>query len=269
MNAPGHGRVGNTPGPAVAAFRDVTEAAVDAARRWRDPAAKLRRRKRRALRRTRLFGAASGAWGVGTATLVAASAPEWTVVATGGGTAVLAVPAVMAYRRFRRLDALPVPPSPPRRRTLPPVGSVAREPLERLARAERSLADLFGVVARSGSVDSGDLEEITEAARSASAALDDVAGDVTALESAARSSAAAGAHLEPSIVAAGEQLRSGVDQFDALVVATAKLAAAPAGSRSIAALDQQRAELISASDRLEGWAQSWREVERISRRYRS
>ncbi|NLV77966.1 MAG: hypothetical protein GXY65_01225 [Rhodococcus sp.] len=273
MNTPGDGRAGITPGPAVAALRDVTGAALrdvaEAAQRWRDPAAKLRRRKRRAQRRARLYGVAGGTTGVGTATLVVASAPEWTVVATGGATALLVVPAVMAYRRFRRLDALPVPPSPPRRRSLPPAGSVARGPMERLARSERSLTGLLGVITRSGTVAVDDLDEIGRTAVSAAEALGAVADDVVALESAAQGSIAARAELESAITAAGRRLDVGAEQFDALVSAAAKLAAPPEGTGSIAALDRQRADLISTSDRLEGWAQSWREVSQIQQRYRN
>ncbi|MEE2031065.1 hypothetical protein Q8814_02860 [Rhodococcus sp. CC-R104] len=263
----GNGRAGDTPGSAVAAFRDATGAAVEAARRWREPANKLRRKKRRAQRRTRIFGAATGTWGVGTATLLAASAPDWTVVASGGAAAVCAVPAVMAFRTFRRLDAVPLPPPTPGRRALPPVASVARPPMERLARNEQSLARLLTVIARSGTVAPDDLDEIGEAARAACTALEGVVQDVVALESAAYGSVAAGAQLGPAIAAAGERLESGVDQFEELVAAAAKLAAAPEGNRSLALLEQHRAELITTSDRLESWAQSWREVARIEERY--
>jgi len=268
MNAPGHGRAGNIPGPAVAALRDVTGAAVEAARRWRDPAARLRRKKRRARRRARLFGAASGTWGIGTATLVAASAPEWTIVATGGATAAFAVPAVLAVRTFRRLDAVPLPPPGPGRRTLPPAGSVARAPMERLSADEQSLAGLLAVIARSGAVAADDLDEIGDAARAASSALDAVVEDVVALESAARGSTAAGAHLSEAITEAGRRLESGVDQFEELVAAAARLAATPEGNRSMALLDRHRAELITTSDKLESWAMSWRDVARIEQRYR-
>lgn len=269
MNASGNGRVGNTPGPAVAAIRDATGAAVEAARRWREPAARLRRKKRRAQRRSRILGAATGTWGVGTATLFAASAPDWTIVATGGATAVCAVPAVMAFRTFRRLDAVPLPPPTPGRRALPPAASVARAPMERLARDEQSLARLLTVIARSGTVAPDDLDEIGEAARAACTALEGVVQDVVALESAAHGSSAARAHLLPAITAAGERLDSGVDQFEELVAAAAKLAAAPEGNRSLAVLEQHRAELITTSDRLESWAQSWHEVAQIERRYQS
>ncbi|MBH0120659.1 hypothetical protein I0Q12_14515, partial [Rhodococcus sp. CX] len=168
-----------------------------------------------------------------------------------------AVPAVLAVRKVRRLDAVPIPPAPPRRRALPPDGSVARAPMARLASNERSLAHLLGVLARSQAVVAEDLDEIGEAARAASSALEAVAVDVVALESAARGSAAAGHRLE-----------TGVDQFEELVAAAARLAGAPEGSRPMAVLEQQRAELISASDRLEGWAQSWQDVDRIQQRFR-
>ncbi|UYP20598.1 hypothetical protein OED52_08805 [Rhodococcus sp. Z13] len=269
MNTSGDGRTGNLPGPAVAAFRDVTASAVEAARRWRDPAARLRRKTRRARRRATFLGTASGTWGVGTATLVAASAPEWTVVATGGATAVFAVPAVMAYRRFRRLSAVSLPPAPPKRRSRPAVGSVARAPMERLAASEDSLSRLLGVLVRSNSVVPDDLAEIDEAARAASSALEAVAEDVVALESAARGSAAAKAHLASAITAAGQRLDAGVDQFEELVAAAARLAATAEGNRSLTVLEQQRAELIATSDKLESWAQSWREVAQIQQRYRN
>ncbi|MCK0092149.1 hypothetical protein HCA61_13950 [Rhodococcus sp. HNM0563] len=268
MSTPDDGRTGMTPGPAVAALREVTDAAVDVARRWRDPAAKLRRKKRRARRRAGFFGMTAGTWGIGTATLVAASAPEWTVVATGGATAVFAVPAIFALRTFRRLDAVPLPPASPARRSLPPPGSVARAAMQRLSSNEQGLERLLAVVSKSGAVAGDDLEEIGEAARSASSALDSVVEDIVALESAARASEAAGVHLGPAITAAGQRLDSGVDQYEQLVSAAAKLAAAPEGTRSMAFLDRQRTELIDASERLESWAQSWREIEQIQERHR-
>lgn len=268
MDVPGRDRAGITTGPAAAVFRDVTDAAVQAARRWRDPTAKLRRKKRRARRRATWFGAASGTWGVGTATLAVASAPEWTLVATGGATAVLAVPAIMAVRTVRKLDAVPLPPAPPKRRPLPPANSVARPPMERLAANQDSLARLLGVLARSGSVAPDDISEIDEAARAASSAVETVVEDVVALESAARGSAAARSHLADAIADAGTRLDGGVDQFEELVAAAARLAATAEGSRSLTMLERRRAELIATSDKLESWAQSWREVAQIEQRYR-
>ncbi|MEU5840440.1 hypothetical protein [Rhodococcus sp. NPDC047139] len=269
MNAPGDDRAGNLSGSAVAAIRDMTGTALDAARRWRDPAARLRRKKRRARRRASFLGAGSATTAIGTATLAVASAPEWTVVATGGAAAALAVPAVLSLRTFRRLDSRPLPPPLPRRRSLPPAGSVARAPMERLAANEDSLRRLLGVLVRSNSVAAEDLAEIDDAARAAASALEDVVEDVVALESAARGSAAAKAHLSVAITDAGERLGIGVDQFEELVAAAARLAATAEGNRSLTLLDQRRAELIATSDKLEGWAQSWREVGQIEQRYRS
>ncbi|WFR71489.1 hypothetical protein P9209_21565 [Prescottella defluvii] len=44
---------------------------------------------------------------------------------------------------------------------------------------------------------------------------------------------------------------------------------APAQSSSYTLLGQQRQDLLSASDRLEGWAVALGEVDEIDRRYRS
>ncbi|KLL97325.1 hypothetical protein NJ76_14000, partial [Rhodococcus sp. IITR03] len=76
MNASGDDRTGNIPGSVVSAFRDATDNAMEAARRWRDPAARLRRKKRRARRRASFFGAGSGTTAIGTATLAVASLPN-------------------------------------------------------------------------------------------------------------------------------------------------------------------------------------------------
>ncbi|WP_425337717.1 phage shock envelope stress response protein PspM, partial [Rhodococcus gordoniae] len=160
------------------------------------------------------------------------------------------------------------PHPPPRRRPLPPADSVARAPMERLAANEESLRRLLGVLVRSNSVASDDLAEIDDAARAAASALDAVVEDVVALESAARGSAAAKTHLSAAITDAGERLGTGVDQFEELVAAAARLAATAEGNRSLAMLDRRRAELIATSDKLESWAQSWREVGQIEQRYR-
>ncbi len=140
--------------------------------------------------------------------------------------------------------------------------------MERLAADEDSLARLLGVLVRSNSVAADDLAEIEDAARAASSALDAVVEDVVALEAAARGSAAAKAHLSGAISDAGGRLEAGVDQFEELVAAAARLAATAEGNRSLTMLDRQRAELIATSDKLESWAQSWREVAQIQQRFR-
>ncbi|QCQ93790.1 phage shock envelope stress response protein PspM [Rhodococcus sp. SGAir0479] len=248
-------------------LRDVGGTVADTVRRWSDPRERVLRKRRRARRRATRFGVASGASVVGTASLAVASAPDWTVVATGGAAALFAVPAVVAVGTYRRLTATPLPPAAASRRPLPPVGSAARAPMERLARAESSLHQLLGVLGRSAVVDAGELDHTGETGRAASAALRAVAADVVAMESAGRGTAAAAAHLERSITAAAGQLDVGVEQYEGLVTAAAKLTA-PAQSSSYSLLGRQRDELLSASDRLEGWAEAIGEIEEIERRYR-
>ncbi|MCL2533362.1 MAG: hypothetical protein FWE39_04265 [Nocardiaceae bacterium] len=249
-------------------LRDVGGSVADTMRRWSDPRERMLRKRRRVRKRATRFGIASGAGVVGTASLAVASAPDWTMVATGGAAALFAIPAVAAITSYRRLTATPLPPAPVSRRPLPPPGSAARAPLERLARAEGSLQQLVGVLGRSAVVDVAELDRTGETARSASEALRAVAADVVAMESAGRATSAAASHLERSIGAAVGQLDVGVTQYEGLVTAAAKMTA-PAQSSSYTWLERQREELLSASDRLEGWAEALGEVDEIDRRFRS
>ncbi|WP_430335580.1 phage shock envelope stress response protein PspM [Rhodococcus sp. ACT016] len=253
---------------AQSVLRDVGGTVADTMRRLSDPRERMLRKRRRARKRATRFGIASGAGVVGTASLAVASAPDWTMVATGGAAALFAIPAVVAVDSYRRLKATPLPPAAVSRRPLPPVGSAARAPMERLARAEGSLQQLLGVLGKSAVVDVEELDHTGETARSASEALRSVAADVVAMESAGRSTAAAAAHLEQSIRSAAGQLDVGVAQYEGLVTAAAKMTA-PAQSASYTVLGQQREELLSASERLEGWAEALGEVDEIDRRFRS
>lgn len=232
---------------------DVTRPFLDAAKSWNDPRKKAERRIRRTRRRATLFGAASGSMGVATVTVAATSAPDWIVVGGSGTTVLFAVPAVAAAAAYRRLRAQPLPAAAPVRRALPPVGSAAREPIERLAAAERSLHELTGILARSGAVAADDVHDTTRIAAAASATLTEVAHDIVAMERAALGSPAAAVHLSGSIGSTAARLTDGVHQFDGLVAAAALLTA-PGSSGSLTALDARRDALQFASDRLEGWA---------------
>ncbi|SNS26383.1 phage shock envelope stress response protein PspM [Rhodococcoides kyotonense] len=245
--------------------RRMGESLVDKANRWNDPRQKHIRRTRRARRRGSWFGGASGVSVASTAGLAAASAPEWTMFATGGGAMLFAVPAVLALGRYRRLRAQPLPPARPGRATLPDSGSAAYAPMYRLAGAQRSLYELTGILARSESVDSAELAETTEVAAAAATALASMATDVVSMERAAASNTMAAEHLGPTIRNAADQLHSGVDQFEELVAAAARLTA-PAQLPS-SAVDLRRAELTSATDRLDGWATALTELAEIRRRH--
>lgn len=252
---------------AQSVLREVGGTVADKVRRWSDPREKMLRKRRRARRRATRFGIVSGAGVVGTASLAVASAPDWTVVATGGATALFAIPAVVAVGTYRRLTATPLPPAAVSRQPLPPTGSAARAPMERLARAETSLNQLLGVLGKSAVVDVDELDHTGETARAASAALRSVASDVVAMEDAGRGTAVAAPHLEHAVRNAEQQLDVGVAQYEGLVAAAARMTA-PVQSTSYSLLDQQREELLSASDRLEGWADALGEVDEIERRFR-
>ncbi|WP_174565308.1 phage shock envelope stress response protein PspM [Rhodococcoides yunnanense] len=245
--------------------RRFGESMVDAAGRWNDPRQKQIRRIRRARRRGSWLGGASGVSTASTVGLAAASAPEWMMLATGGTAMLFAVPAVFAVGRFRRLRAQPLPPQRPGRTALPARTSAAHEPLQRLAGAQRSLYELSGVLSRSESVDPADLADTMEVAEGAAAALRAMAGDVVSMERAAESNARAAAHLESAISGAAHDLESGVDQYEELVAAAARLTA-PA-RLPMSSVDVRRAELTSATDRLEGWATALAELAEIRRRH--
>lgn len=230
---------------ALSHFRSV----VDYALALSDPRRKEIRRRRRTRRKASFFGAASGSTAVGTAAVAAASAPEWLVVTGGGAVVVFAVPAVLAVNRYRRMRDLPLPPAAPRKRALPPWGSAARGPVQRLTGAEQSLHHLLGLVARSGAIATTDLDDTARIAAAASESLQSVAQDVVEMERAAQGSPRAAEHLSASIASAVEELDQGVDQFDELVAAAAQLTA-PGVSGPAA----RRDALLFASDRLRGWA---------------
>ncbi|NIL75678.1 hypothetical protein [Rhodococcus sp. B10] len=250
---------------AASSARRMGESLVDAASRWNDPRQKHIRRIRRARRRGSWFGGASGVSAVSTAGLAVTSMPEWTMVATGGSALVLAVPAVLAIGHYRTLKAQPLPPARPGRATLPDRSSAAHMPMKRLTGAQRSLYELTGILARSESVDPVELAETTDVATSAANALTAMSADVVSMERAAASNSAAAEHLAPTIRDAADQLDRGVDQFEELVAAAARLTA-PAQLPS-STIDMQRAELTSATDRLDGWATALAELAEIRRRH--
>lgn len=181
-----------------------------------------------------------------------ASAPEWVIVGGAGATALLAVPSVAAVAAYRRLRGEPLPAPKPATRSLPPYGSAAREPIDRLRRSERSLHELLGIVSRSGSIPEGDVQDTSRIAAAAAASLTAVAEDVVAMERAAEGSEAAAAHLRSTITSTAARLRDGVEQYDGLVAAAALLTAPASGSAPGPA--SRRDALQFATDRLEGWA---------------
>ncbi|MHA4849474.1 phage shock envelope stress response protein PspM [Rhodococcus sp. MSC1_016] len=249
------------------ALRDAGESVVEAAQRWRDPRERLLRKKRRARRWAQRYGIVSGSSATGAAGLALAAAPEWSMVMAGGGAVVFAVPAVMALNRYRKLDAVVPPPGRPDRRSLPSPSSAAREPMERLVHSERALHGILGVLGRSASISPDDIEDTHRTARSAAAALHAVAVDIAEMESAAVGSRAAAPSLHRAIATAAAQLDDGVDQFEELVAAAAEVTV-PGASGAVGGLATERAELVSATEKLAGLAAALGEIDDIVRRYR-
>lgn len=187
------------------------------------------------------------------------------MLASGGGAAVLAVPAVFAVSRYRRLKAEPLPAARPAKASLPDRSSSAFEPMSRLAGAQRSLYELSGILMRSEFVDSAEVVETNDVANAAARALKDMAADVVAMERAADANSRAGVHLAETIAAATNELTSGVDQYEELVAAAARLTS-PHGMPT-SAVAGRKAELTSATDRLEGWASALAELAAIRSRH--
>jgi hypothetical protein len=247
--------------------RSVGTSILDAAGRRRDPRVKHLKKIRRARRRGIRFGAASTTTAVGTAGMAVLSAPEWTLFVGGGSAALMALPAAFAVTRLRRLRAQPVPVGLPTKRVSPQRGSAAYESMTRLAGAEQSLFELLGILARSETIGADDVEEMIGVTSDAARGLEGVAVDIAALERAGAASAVTREHLRGGIASAAAELATGVDQYEQLVAAAARMTG-PAGSVSATVVESHRRELLSATDRLQGWAEALTEIDAIRARHR-
>ncbi|WP_149359917.1 phage shock envelope stress response protein PspM [Lolliginicoccus suaedae] len=259
-------------------LRDVHGRVTDAVTRFTDPREKQIRRTRKARRRSVRLGAASGITGTGTVGLaIASSAPDWTIIAGGGATALFAVPAVMAWQRFRTYRTQPLPPVRPARRFHPAYSSAAYDAMLRLGDAEQSLYRMLTVLSRAEVVPHSDLEEISVTSAAAGDALEATARDVVEMEHAQKAlrgrgqrRGAPGAQhdLRLPISALADQVTEGVEEIEALARAASQMTEAvfdrsrPAqpGGRVVEAMDKRRAELLDAADRLEGLAHGLREL---------
>ncbi|MHA6805205.1 phage shock envelope stress response protein PspM [Salinifilum ghardaiensis] len=228
--------------------------------RWRDPRARLLRKRRWAKRTatggglaTGVFGA--GAVGSGMADFVPALL-QYSAATGFGGLAVLSgAGAVGAGLRYRRLKREPLPEAAPEPVELPPSDSAAREPMRRLRDAEQSLHQalerLRGAAVVSDSV------AVTEARGTADATARELrhgADRLVAVE-AAREHVPdeQRAQLDEDVRRLRGELDEGVEEYGKLVAAA---------GRAVAASDapEQRDLLQDATDRLAGLAAGLREV---------
>jgi hypothetical protein len=234
-----------------------------------DPRAKLLRKRKFALW-LGLFFSASCVFLVGVTALLASwSTPAWALfipapIAVGAGFL-----ATLAFLRYLWLRREPLPPQRSRaNRRLPPWGSAARQPMAALAASERGLFSLINVMERGRMLPAAELRELVTVADQTAATMAATAGEVMSMERAISNAPHSRAHLEPTIGAFTTQLDHGVRQYNEMVTAAAQLvSAANAEPMSSSPMSQQRYrdELVSATDRLTGWAQAFDELGQLRR----
>jgi hypothetical protein len=256
------------------AWRTLVQRGVDTAAEWSDvvadklnaaadPRAKLMRKRRWALRLGVFFAVSSVLWVGVTALLASWSTPVWALFIPAPIAVGAAFLATLSFLRYRWLKGEPLPPARRAGRRLPPWGSAARQPMAALAASERGLFSLLGVMQRGRMLPPDELRELTAAANQTSATMAATANEVVSLERAISSAPQSRSHLAPTIAAFGAQLDHGARQYSEMVTAAAQLvSAANTGSMSSSPMSQQRYrdQLVTATDRLMGWAQAFDEL---------
>jgi hypothetical protein len=229
---------------------DLRAIAAEAARQWldfTDPAARHQRRKERASRG--LF-----IWTVlALLSAVAVGFGNWVFLT---GLVVTGALAVRSGVKLRRLNEMAPPPP---RRLLPSKFSSAREPLQRLARAETTLHDLLQQLSAQGAgvtVDEVSVAEARQTAAQAAAALHQLGERIVAVER-ARDAAppAERQELDTAVRQLRAQLDEGIESYRGLIAAAGKAVAARDSGVSGA-----QAALTDATDRLAGMASALREL---------
>jgi hypothetical protein len=231
-----------------------------------DPRAKLLRKRKWALRLAVFLTVSSLFWIAVTALLASWSTPAWALFIPAPIAVGAAFLATLAFLRYRWLRGEPLP--EPRRsaRRLPPWGSAARQPMAALAASERGMTSLLGVMERGRMLPGDELRELRATAEQTAATMAATAAEVVSMERTVAATPQARAHLAPTIAAFSAQLDRGARQYDDMVAAAAQLvSAANSGSMSSSPMVQRRHrdQLLSATDRLTGWAQAFDELGRV------
>jgi hypothetical protein len=243
------------------AWRSLVQRGVDTAAEWSDvvaeklnaaadPRAKLMRKRRWALRLGLFFTVSSAFWVGVTALLASWSTPAWALFIPAPIAVGAAFLATLSFLRYRWLRGEPLPPQ------------------RSLAASERGLFSLLGVMERGRMLPADELRELTAAANQTAATMAATANEVMSMERAISSAPQSRSHLTPTITAFTTQLDHGARQYNEMVTAAAQLvSAANAGSMSSSPMSQQRYrdELVSATDRLMGWAQAFDELGHLRR----
>jgi hypothetical protein len=247
-------------------FTDLAAQKISAAR---DPRARLLRKRRWALRLGLFFGVACVFWVLVTAVLASWSTPVWVLLITGIIAAGAATPATLLLLRYRWLKSTPLPAQRPgSARRPPPPGSAARPSMSALAASERGLFSLIGVMERGNLLPADEIRDLTAAANRTAATMAATAAEVVSMEQTANLTPHSRSYLVPTINAFTAQLNNGVRQYNEMVTAAAQLvSSANAGPMPNSPMSRQhyRDELVSATDRLIGWAYAFDELGALRR----
>ncbi|MBP2477208.1 hypothetical protein JOF53_006080 [Crossiella equi] len=236
---------------------------VDSVRRkiaaWQDPRAKLLRRRRRANRSLAFRGTLAALSGGLVFFIGGDPGIEVSEIVTGSVAVLSAAGTVSAGVKSIRLHRTPLPaaaaPPPP---PLPPPGSMAREPMQRLASAEISLAEVLRQLSAPHdglaplSIETVEYSRYTAA--EAASAVRAVAQQLRAVEL-ARDSAPPmeRGHLSDEVRRLRNELDEGVDGYCGLVATAGKAVAASSSSAPRKAIED-------ATDHLAGLAAALREL---------
>ncbi|GAA2782351.1 phage shock envelope stress response protein PspM [Saccharopolyspora taberi] len=232
--------------------------------KWRDPRARLIRQRNRARRATiggavttGVLGVSSygsyaldAMWSAGGA--IGEVAQQGAVFGLGGLAVATGAATVGAGVRYRRLKRTPLPEPPPPSVELPPVGSQAREPMQRLRDAERGLHGALAQLASTGS--GSEVADARATAEQTAVALRQVADRLQAVEAAMPHVAAADRDaLTADVRRLRAELDEGVEGYGGLVAAAGRAVAASGAP-------EQKHLIQDATDRLAGLAEGLREM---------
>lgn len=230
----------------------------------RDPRARLLRRRRRAKNLTVTAGTGTGIFG---GLAFAAWAPhlagplgvlpevllDVTTVGFGGLTAFAGICAVGAGLRYRRLRRTPLPEAAPEPVDLPPHGSQARVPMQRLRDAEQSLHRALAELTALGT-DDGLVAEVRRTAQEAAVAMRRVATRLSVVEE--------GLPHAPETERSGlrEEVRRLRTELDEGVAGYGRLIAAAVRAVAASGDSEHTHGMQDATDRLAGLAAAMREL---------
>lgn len=241
---------------------EFADAASQRLNKFSDPRARLVRKRRFALWTGLFFLLSCLFWIAVTGVLATWSIPWWVLLITGLIAAGAAAPATLLLWRWRWLMGEPMPsPRPGLSRRVPPLGSAARGAVVALSTGERAMFNLIGVMERGQLLPIDEIRELTDVARTVASTITANATDIVAMEKAVAASPSSRASLTPTINSFAAQLNHGVVQYNEMVDAAAQLVST---SQSPMSRQHYRDELVSATDRMLGWAQAYDELGRRS-----